>query len=80
LFLPLFFACLAFFINREDRERAIQTILDKIQRYNLTMLLTFVSAKKSAGLSASVVKKELIDHNWDYELVDLAIDEVYKGK
>jgi hypothetical protein len=80
LFLPLIFACLAFFINREDRERAIQTILDKIQRYNLTMLLTFVSAKKSAGLSASVVKKELIDHNWDYELVDLAIDEVYKGK
>jgi len=53
-------------------------VLDNTQRYNLGILITFVSAKKSQGLDAAAIGKELIEHNWDIDLVDLAIREVFK--
>ena len=78
LFIPLAFAIAAYFINREEKEKEIKTMLDPTQEYNLKILITFVSAKKSQGLSAKEIKEELIRHNWDNALVDLAISEVFK--
>ena len=77
LVIPLAYALAAYFINREEREREIKTLLDSTQEYNLDILITFVSAKKSQGFSAQAIKEELIHHNWDIALVDLAINSVF---
>jgi hypothetical protein len=78
LAIPLIFACIAYFMNKEEREKEIKTLLDNIQKYNLGILINFVSAKKSQGLNAAVISKELVENNWDNELVDLAVNEVFK--
>ncbi len=79
LIIPLIFALIAFIINKEDREREINLMLDEMQRYNLEILTTFVTMKKSQGLSVTQIKQELIAHNWDNMLVDLAIEEILKS-
>lgn len=78
LFIPLGFAVMSFFLNREEKEREIRTLLDPTQEYNLNILITFVSVKKSQGLSAKTIKEELLHHNWDIDLVELAINTVFK--
>ena len=80
LCIPLGFAIIAYFLNRGEREKQGQIPLDKIQKYNLGILITFVSIKKSQGCSRALVKEELIDHNWDQLLVNLAIEEVFDKK
>lgn len=78
LSLPLIFAAAAFLANKEDKEKEIRVRLDKTQKYNLDILLVFVSAKRAQGVDADTIKKELITHNWDPELINLAIEEVFK--
>lgn len=78
LIFPLVFSCAAYLINRPEKVRQIQTLLTRIQEYNLGILIAFVSDKKSQGLGAEAISKELIEHNWDMELVNLAISEVFK--
>lgn len=80
LSIPLIFAAAAFFVNKEDREKEIRIRLDKIQKYNLGVLIVFVSAQKNQGVEAEIIKKELLSHNWDIDLVDLAIEEVFKAQ
>lgn len=75
--IPLILALVAYFINREEREKPIKTILDKIQRYNLGVLKIFVSERKIKGFSEAAIQKELIAHNWDIDLVEIAIREVF---
>ncbi|MDP2923495.1 MAG: type II CAAX endopeptidase family protein [Candidatus Omnitrophota bacterium] len=77
LALPLIFAIIAYLANRGDKERDIKTMLDKIQEYNLGILITFMSTKKSQGVSPDIVKEELIQHNWDPSLIDIALKEVF---
>ena len=76
--IPLILAACAFYLNHDQQERPAQLILDKTQKYNLDVLITFISAKKSQGYSPESIKKELLDHNWDDLLVELAIIEVFK--
>ena len=76
--IPLFLAVGAYFLNHSQQERPIQNVLDQIQTYNLGVLVTFISAKKAQGCSFELISKELISHNWDHLLVDLAIKEVFK--
>jgi len=78
LVFPLFLAAAAYFLNKSTQERQIRNTLDNIQRYNLGILITFVSAKKSLGFSAASISEELTGHNWDHLLVELAIKEVFK--
>jgi len=78
LAIPLVFAVATYFINKEEKEKEIKTLLDSTQEYNLNILVAFISTKKSQGLSAQTLKEELIYHNWDPVLVDLAIKEVFK--
>ncbi|MFH1354696.1 MAG: CPBP family intramembrane glutamic endopeptidase [Candidatus Omnitrophota bacterium] len=75
--IPLILDLVAYFLNRKEREKPIKNILDNIQRYNLGVLKTFVSEKKSKGLGEAAIKKELIAHNWDIDLVEIAIHEVF---
>lgn len=76
--LPLVWAVIAYWRNKEDNEQEAKLLLDVTQRYNLDILITFVSSKKSQGLSAQAIKEELMLHHWDSFLVELAIKEVFK--
>jgi len=78
LCIPLVLAAIAYFLNREKQEKPTRYILDKIQEYNLGVLVTFVSAKKLQGFSSEAIKEELIRYNWDHLLVRLAVEKVFK--
>ena len=77
LALPLIFAIIAYLMNREEKEKEIKTMLNATEEYNLGILRSFVSLKKSQGMDANLVREELIHHNWDSLLVDLALAEAY---
>jgi len=79
LCLPLLLAAIAYFLNKAEKEKQIYDVLDKIQEYNLGVLIVFVSAKRSQGYSADRIKEELMRHNWDHLLVDLAIARGFPG-
>lgn len=76
--IPLVFASSAYFLNRTQQGKPVRNILDKTQEYNLGVLIAFVSAKRSQGACAELIKGELISNNWDRLLVKLAIEEVFK--
>ncbi len=78
LLFPLAFAAIAYFVNKEDKEKEIKIMLDANQKYNLGILVVFVSTQKNKGFDSETIKRELIKHNWDIDLVDLAIEEVFK--
>jgi hypothetical protein len=75
LCIPLFLAAIAYFLNRTEQEKQIREVLDKIQEYNLGVLIAFISAKRAQGCSTETIKEELIRHNWDHLLVNLAIEK-----
>jgi hypothetical protein len=77
LTLPLIYALIAWFLNRGDKERDTITMLDRIQEYNLKILITFVSVEKSAGISPHKIKEELLRHNWDPSLIEIALKKVF---
>ncbi|MCX5693749.1 MAG: CPBP family intramembrane metalloprotease [Candidatus Omnitrophica bacterium] len=77
LSIPLVFASTAYFLNRPQQDQPVREILDKIQEYNLGVLIAFVSARKSQGCSAESIKVELLANNWDYLLVKLAMDKAF---
>jgi len=76
--IPLGLAGLAYCLNHSPKEKPVRYILDKTQEYNLGVLVTFVSVKKSQGYSAELIRDELVRNNWDHLLVKLAIAEVFK--
>ena len=78
LAIPLFLAVLAYFANKSQIDKPLSNSLDEVQAYNLGVLVTFVSAKRSQGCSIESIKSELIRHNWDHLLVGLAVKEVFK--
>jgi membrane protease YdiL (CAAX protease family) len=78
LSIPLAFALIAYFLNKGDKEKDLKTVLSEIQKYNLDILFAFVAEKKSKGYASCAVKEELVRHNWDPLLVNMAIEEVFK--
>ncbi len=79
LVIPLIFALVAYFLNLGDKERATITMLDKIQEYNLEILITFMSVRKSQGISSHNIKEEQLLHNWDPSLEDIAFKKVFNN-
>jgi len=77
LAIPLIFAIIAYFMNREEKEKEIKISLNAVEEYNLNILITFMTAKKSQGLSPEAIKEELLYHNWDITLIELAIKDVF---
>ena len=78
LAIPLIFALVAYFMNKEDKERKVAIMLNPTEKFNLNILITFVASRKSQGLSPIEAKKELMQHNWDISLIELAINEVFR--
>ncbi|MDD5130580.1 MAG: CPBP family intramembrane metalloprotease [Candidatus Omnitrophica bacterium] len=77
LCIPLVLAFIAYCVNRPEQDRPVREMLDKTQKYNLGVLVAFISLKKSQGYSVELVRDELIHHNWDNILVESAIKEVF---
>ncbi len=77
LALPLIFAAVAFFINKLPVEKDLEKTLSKNQQFNLSILVTYLLKRKEQGVSADEAKKELVLHNWDILLVEVAIKEVF---
>lgn len=75
--IPLIYAFLAYILNRQDKEKEIETFLDPAQEYNIGILTAFISQKKQQGLSADKLKAELIGYNWDPVLVEIAIKRAF---
>jgi hypothetical protein len=79
LALPLLFAIIAYYINKADKEKEMKMMLNRVEEYNLGILVNFISQKRAQGTSAEAIRKELILHDWDLTLVNLAISEVFKS-
>ncbi len=77
LFIPLGFALIAFLLNRPEAEREMVSLLDPVQKYNLGVLRVFIAEKRCQGISREVVRAELVNHNWDGDLVDLVLKEIW---
>lgn len=79
LLAPLVFAVVAYFLNQNKQEKQLCPALDKIQEYNLQILITFITVKKNQGAYSHLIKEELIGNNWDHTLVNLAIEKVFSN-
>ena len=77
LLFPFCLGVFAYLKNKEDRERTAEYILSDLQKYNMGLLLAYIGSKKSEGLNSEELSKELISHNWDVELVKLAISKAF---
>ena len=77
MLLPLLIALVAFLLNRSRQEKKPELLLNKNQKYNIEVLLSFISAGKDKGKNAVEVSEELIAHGWDRVLVDIAIKRIY---
>lgn len=77
LLVPMIFAAAAYFLNKEDKDEELKLVLHPNEKYNLEILITFVTLRKSQGFSAEQIKKELLEHNWDISLIELAINKVF---
>jgi len=78
LILPLVFAAIAYLRNKHEREREIKLMLDTEQEFNLGVLAAFIAERKSNGVDKETLRSELLKHNWDADLVGLAIKEIFK--
>lgn len=77
LLIPLFFAVVSYIMHKPQEEREIKLMLDKTQTYNINILVAFIALKKSQGMGADELRRELLLYNWDSSLIDLAIKEAY---
>ena len=73
--LPLIVAAIAYIINRPEREKDLQYTLSKTQKYNLGILVTFISSKIAQGADPKTIKDELVAYGWDPILVDMAMGQ-----
>ena len=77
LVVPLFFALIAYLINRKEVEKNIDLILNTDQKYNIEILKTFIIERKKQNITKDNLKKELLSHDWDKTLVNLALENIY---
>lgn len=76
LAVPLLFAFTALLLNKKEEEKEDEFFLTSAQRYNLQVLASFIKDKRSQGVSLADLRNDLIRHNWDDGLVDLALREI----
>lgn len=79
LLLPCAFACVAYVANNKEKESSAREMLNSTQRYNVGILIPFIALKKSQGSTAAKIAEELVANQWDRDLIDLAILEVFKS-
>lgn len=81
LSIPLLLAIVCYLMNQEEDDRvsqkSIRSKLTPVQQYNLGVLTAYICSKKSQGQSQQAIREELIAHEWDTQLVDLAMAELF---
>ncbi|MBM3248412.1 MAG: CPBP family intramembrane metalloprotease [Candidatus Omnitrophica bacterium] len=77
--IPLIFAAICYSLNRKEKEKELEVSLSRSQKYNLAILVAFLSEKKISGIPSDTVKQELISYGWDQVLIELAIKKVYSA-
>jgi len=77
MIIPLIFAAICYCLNRQEKEKELEVSLSRSQKYNLAILVAFLSEKKISGVPSDTVKQELISYGWDQVLIELAIKKVY---
>ena len=80
LLLPLVFAAITYFMNRPDKEKAIEASLHPEQVYNLKILTVYAREMQKQGLSAEDLTNELVLHGWDKIMVEGVIKKIYYAK
>ncbi|MFH1458401.1 MAG: CPBP family intramembrane glutamic endopeptidase [Candidatus Omnitrophota bacterium] len=84
LSIPLLLAVVCYLMNQKEdtkeSQKYMRNKLTPIQQHNLGVLMTYISAKESQGQSPQIIREELIAHEWDTELVDLAMAELFESK
>jgi len=78
--IPLILALICYFLNRKEIERKLEVCLNASQKYNLGILIAYLSEKKKERIPADIVKQELILYGWDQILVELALERIYHVK
>ncbi len=81
LSIPLLLAIICFFLNQKEdykeSQKSVKSKLTPAQEYNLGVLTAFIAAQKSQGRSQQAIREELVAHEWDRDLVDLAMVELF---
>ena len=77
LAVPFIFAAVAFLLDREERERTIETLLTPMQHYNSAIVRHYLQQKRQEGVSADDMRRELLAHGWDRVVVEYAVNEIF---
>ena len=81
LLIPLALALACYLANQKKEERSgvssVLSRLNSVQKYNLEILVTFISKERSQGQTSEGIRKNLMAADWDVELIDLALSRVF---
>lgn len=77
LFLPALVAVIAALINKPCVEKKAEMLLDRTQKNIIDVLIVYLNDKKEKGILAEAACAELLAHDWDRVLVQIAVKRVY---
>jgi len=82
LFLPFFWAVIAFFINKSDEEKEMKWRLNEKQLFNLDVLKFYIHSHRQLleGKSRDQIVEQISSRGWDIAVVELAVNFFYKDK
>lgn len=81
LLLPMFFAFVAFFINKKVPEKPLRWKLSVHQLFNLQVLKEYVKTHDLlAEKPPEKLKHEIVSHGWDLAVVETMIEDLSKKK
>ena len=81
MLLPLFFALVAFYLNRPDVERVACWKLNKNQLFNLNILRAYLAVNQESFSKKATqdLREELASHGWDIAVVEEALKDRKSG-
>jgi hypothetical protein len=82
LLLPLLLGLTAFVKNENKEERPLTWYLNAHQQHNVEVLASYLKEhwEKFEGKTREQIKKEIISHNWDMAVVEVAVDRLMGEK
>ena len=82
MLLPLLFGLVAYFINREERERDMTWRLTKHQLFNCDILKDYLLTQNilvnKSKEELAALKSQITSHGWDIAVVERAFEDVGK--
>ncbi len=81
LLLPLFFAAIAYIVNKKVKEQPLRWKLNVHQLFNLQILKEYLERHRLLDSKpAQELKHEIASHGWDLAVVEMAIEDLEKKK